>query len=187
MRIIVVFRNPVKPTAARIDGLVRPFSRGAVPVDRSQALKQNVATMPIQHWLLKTEPSEFAFEDLVAKGRVTWDGISNPLALKHLRSTRAGDLALIYHTGDERSAVGIARILTAPYPDPKRNAPPRSVVVDIEPVTALPRPVSLQDIKADPQFKGFDLLRISRLSVVPVSAQHWKILMKMSGAKSPRA
>ena len=142
--------------------------------------------MPIQHWLLKTEPSEFAFEDLVARGRETWDGISNPLALKHLRSTRAGDLALIYHTGKERSAVGIARILAAAYPDPKRNAPPGSVVVDIEPVAALPRPISLQDMKANPELQGFDLLRISRLSVVPVSAPHWKILMKMSGARLSR-
>jgi predicted RNA-binding protein with PUA-like domain len=142
--------------------------------------------MPIQHWLLKTEPSEFAFEDLVARGRETWDGISNPLALKHLRSTRAGDLALIYHTGEERSAVGIARIVGAPYPDPKRKNP-SLVVVDLEPVAALPLPVSLQAMKANPKLKGFDLLRISRLSVVPVSAQHWLILMKMSGAGSPSA
>jgi len=139
--------------------------------------------MPIQHWLLKTEPSEFSFDDLLARGRETWDGISNPLALQHLRSTRAGDLALIYHTGKVRAAVGIARILGAPYPDPKRKAPSQ-VVVDIEPVAALPRPVSLQAMKANAKLKGLELLRISRLSVVPVSREHWKILLKMSGAGS---
>jgi predicted RNA-binding protein with PUA-like domain len=137
--------------------------------------------MPIQHWLLKTEPTEFSFEDLLARGRETWDGISNPLALKHLRSAGAGDLALIYHTGKVRAAVGIARIIGAPYPDPKRKNP-AAVVVDIKPVAALPRPVSLQAIKANPKLKGLELLRISRLSVVPVSPEHWKILLKMSGA-----
>jgi predicted RNA-binding protein with PUA-like domain len=138
--------------------------------------------MPIQHWLLKTEPSEFSFEDLLASGREIWDGITNPLALKHLRSTRAGDLALIYHTGKERAAVGIARILGAPYPDPKRKNPSQ-VVVEIEPVAPLPRPVSLQEMKASAELKGLQLLRISRLSVVPVSPEHWKTLLKMAGAK----
>jgi predicted RNA-binding protein with PUA-like domain len=131
---------------------------------------------------LKTEPSEFSFEDLLASGREIWDGITNPLALKHLRSTRAGDLALIYHTGKERAAVGIARILGAPYPDPKRKNPSQ-VVVEIEPVAPLPRPVSLQEMKASAELKGLQLLRISRLSVVPVSPEHWKTLLKMAGAK----
>ena len=139
--------------------------------------------MPIQHWLLKTEPSEFSFEDLLASGREIWDGISNPLALKHLRSTRAGDLALIYHTGNVRAAVGIARILGAPYADPKKKNPSQ-VVVEIEPVAPLPRAVSLQEMKASAELKGLLLLRISRLSVVPVSPEHWKILMKMGGARS---
>ena len=139
--------------------------------------------MPIQHWLLKTEPSEFSFEDLLASGREIWDGISNPLALKHLRSTHAGDLALIYHTGKVRAAVGIARILGAPYPDPKRKNP-SLVVVEIEPVAPLPRAVALQEMKASAELKGLQLLRISRLSVVPVSPEHWKILLKMAGAKS---
>jgi predicted RNA-binding protein with PUA-like domain len=139
--------------------------------------------MPIQHWLLKTEPSEFSFHDLLARGRETWDGITNPLALQHLRSAGAGDLALIYHTGSVKAAVGIARIIGAPYPDPKRKSS-SAVVVDIEPVAPLPRPVSLQAIKANPKLKGLALLRISRLSVVPVNREHWKILLKMSGARS---
>ena len=138
--------------------------------------------MPIQHWLLKTEPSEFSFEDLLASGREIWDGISNPLALKHLRSTRAGDLALIYHTGNVRAAVGIARILGAPYPDPKKKNPSQ-VVVEIEPVAPLPRAVSLQEMKASAELKGLLLLRISRLSVVPISPEHWKIILKMGGAR----
>ena len=136
--------------------------------------------MPIQHWLLKTEPSEYSFEDLIAHGREAWDGISNPLALKYLRSARAGDLALIYHTGEVRSAVGIARILGAPYPDPKGKSP-NQVAVDLEPVRPLKNPVSLEAIKSQARLKGFELLRIPRLSVVPVSREHWKILLKMSG------
>ncbi|MCI0566649.1 MAG: EVE domain-containing protein, partial [Acidobacteria bacterium] len=115
--------------------------------------------MPIQYWLLKTEPSEFSFEDLLASGREIWDGITNPLALKHLRSTRAGDLALIYHTGKVRAAVGIARILGAPYPDPKGKSPAQ-VVVEIEGVAPLLRPVSLQEMKANAKLKGLELLRI---------------------------
>ena len=146
-------------------------------------LKQNDATMPIQHWLFKTEPSTYAFEDLVQKGRDTWDGITNPLALKHLRSTRAGDLVLIYHTGEARAAVGIARILGAPYADPKGKRP-ALVVVDLEPLRRLSRPVSLQEMKAEPKLKGLALLRISRLSVVPVSRDHWSIILKISGTRS---
>jgi predicted RNA-binding protein with PUA-like domain len=152
-------------------------------VDSPRSLKQNDATMPIQHWLLKTEPSEYSFEDLVASGRESWDGITNPLALKHLRSFRAGDLALIYHTGGVRCAVGIARILGAPYPDPKAGSPAR-VAVDLEPVRRLREPVSLEAMKGHPGLKGLELFRITRLSVVPLGKQHWNIILKMSGSPS---
>ncbi len=84
--------------------------------------------MAIRYWLLKTEPTHYSFEDLLKKGRETWDGITNPLALKHLRTARGGDLALIYHTGNVRAAVGIARVLGAAYPDPKKGNPKLAVI-----------------------------------------------------------
>jgi predicted RNA-binding protein with PUA-like domain len=138
--------------------------------------------MPIQYWLLKTEPSVYSFEDLLETEREVWDGITNPLALKYLGTAQAGDLALIYHTGDVKAAVGLARILGAPYPNPMEQNP-KHVVVDIEPVRALARPVTLQAMKENPQLKGFEMLRIPRLSFVPVSRDHWRVLMKMSGTK----
>jgi predicted RNA-binding protein with PUA-like domain len=138
--------------------------------------------MPIQHWILKTEPGDYSFEKLLEKKRTVWDGITNALALQHLRTARAGDLALIYHTGGERAAVGIARIAGAPYADPRLKDPSR-VVVDLEAVKPLSRPVSLEDMKGNPGLKGLELLRLPRLSFVPVSAAHWRILLRMSGTR----
>ncbi|HEU5181738.1 MAG TPA: EVE domain-containing protein [Candidatus Polarisedimenticolia bacterium] len=139
--------------------------------------------MPIQRWILKTEPSEYSFGDLQNKKRDTWSGVRNPLALKYLRSARAGDLALVYHTGKEKSAVGIARIVGAPYPDPAAKDS-NLTVVDLEPVRPLDHPVPLAEIKRNPKLKSLELLRISRLSVSPVSREHWNILMKMSGGEA---
>ena len=131
------------------------------------------------YWLLKTEPDCYAWDDLVRDKRTVWDGVSNALALKHMRSMQQGDAALIYHTGDERRAVGLAEIVAAPYPDPK-EADDRLVVVDVKPKTKLPRPVTLDDIKADPAFAGWDLLRISRLSVVPVPPTMWRRVLELA-------
>ena len=132
----------------------------------------------MSRWLLKTEPSTYAFADLVRDGRTTWDGVSNPVALGHLRAMKKGDEALVYHTGDEKAAVGIARVASDPYPDPKQKDP-RLVVVDLEPVRALPRPVTLKAVKADPRFADFALVRISRLSVMPVTDAQWKALLAL--------
>lgn len=132
----------------------------------------------MSRWLLKTEPSTYAFADLVRDGRTTWDGVSNPVALGHLRAMKKGDEALVYHTGDEKAAVGIARVASDPYPDPKLKDP-RLVVVDLEPVRALPRPVTLKAVKADPRFADFALVRISRLSVMPVTDAQWKALLAL--------
>ena len=136
--------------------------------------------MPIQRWILKTEPTEYSFADLQKKKRDTWSGVRNPLALKYLRSARAGDLALVYHTGKEKAAVGIARVVGAPYPDPAAKDPALAVV-DLEPVRPLDHPVSLAEIKRHPKLKTLELVRLSRLSVSPVSPEHWDILIKMSG------
>src|SRR5438552_2495956 len=124
-------------------------------------------------WLLKTEPDCYAWEQLVKDKKAVWDGVSNAAALKHIRSMKKGDLAFIYHTGDERAAVGVAEIASDPYPDPKEKDE-RLVVVNLKPKTKLPQPVTLSDIKADPAFAGWDLLRIGRLSVVPVPDAMWK-------------
>jgi predicted RNA-binding protein with PUA-like domain len=131
-----------------------------------------------RHWILKTEPSEYAFADLVRERRTRWEGVSNPVALKHLRSMLEGDDAFIYHTGNEKSLVGLARIVSAPYPDPKDA---RLVVVDIEAGKPLPRPVPLAAIKADPAFAELGLVRMGRLSVVPVEPAQWKRLLGMAG------
>ena len=131
-----------------------------------------------RHWVLKTEPSEYGFPDLVRDRRTRWEGVSNPVALKHLRSMLAGDDALIYHTGNEKAVVGLARVASAPYPDPRD---PKLVVVDVEAVKPLPRAVPLAEIKAEPAFAGLGLVRVPRLSVVPVEPAQWKRLLAMAG------
>jgi predicted RNA-binding protein with PUA-like domain len=136
----------------------------------------------VARWLLKTEPSCYGWEQLVKDKKAVWDGVSNAVALKHIRSMKKGDLALIYHTGDERAAVGVAEIASDPYPDPKEKDE-RLVVIDLKPKGKLPQPVTLADIKADPAFAGWDLLRIGRLSVVPVPDAMWKRVEELANSK----
>jgi predicted RNA-binding protein with PUA-like domain len=133
------------------------------------------------YWILKTEPSTYGFPDLVRERRTRWSGVSNPVALKHLRSMQEGDEAFIYHTGGEKSLVGRARVVRAAYPDPDQDDP-RLVVVDVEAGAQLPRPVALAQVKADPAFKTFDLVRLPRLSVIPVEPEQWRRLLSMAGA-----
>ena len=129
-------------------------------------------------WLFKTEPGDYSYADLERDGRTIWDGVGNTWALKNLREVRKGDLTLIYHTGKERAIAGEARVVSDPYPDPQADDP-KLVVVDIAPVRAWTRPVSLSDIKADPAFSEFTLVKFSRLSVMPVAPDIWKKLEKM--------
>ena len=136
--------------------------------------------LPTNHWLVKTEPSTYSFADLQRDRRTTWDGVSSAAALIHLRAMRKGDEVLVYHSGPEKSVVGLARLASDPYPDP-RLGDPRRVVVDLVPVRALPRPVPLAAIKSDRRFADFALVRISRLSVMPVSAAQWEELLKLGG------
>lgn len=132
-----------------------------------------------RHWVLKTEPSEYGFPDLVRDRRTRWEGVSNPVALKHLRSMLEGDEVLIYHTGTEKALVGLARVVSLPYPDPKD---PKLVVVDVESIRPLPRTVSLAEIKAEAAFADLGLVRVPRLSVVPVEPAQWKRLLAIAGA-----
>ena len=133
-------------------------------------------------WLLKTEPEHYSYADLERDGVTVWDGVANNTALMHIRAMQPGDLALIYHTGDERQAVGLAEITSAPYPDPQAGDP-KLAVVDLRPLRRLPQPVTLAAVKADPAFADFALVRQGRLSVVPVTPEQWRKLLGMAGEK----
>ena len=139
-----------------------------------------------QYWLLKTEPSDYSYADLNRDGKTVWDGVSNNLALKHLRNMKAGDLAFLYHTGKERALVGIAEVISDPYPDPKKNDP-KLAVVDVKVREQLPQSVSLADVKADSEFSDFLLVRLPRLSVMPVTPPQWNRLLAMAGASQWRS
>jgi predicted RNA-binding protein with PUA-like domain len=132
-------------------------------------------------WLFKTDPDTYSFADLSRKksGDV-WDGVKNAVALRHLREVREGDRVLIYHTGDEKAIVGLARVTRSAYPDPKGDDP-KLVVVDVVAEGGVPTPVTLAAVKADPKFKDFDLVRLGRLSVMPVPEILWKDLLKRAG------
>jgi predicted RNA-binding protein with PUA-like domain len=132
-----------------------------------------------QRWLFKTEPSAYSFARLEADRRTVWDGVKNALALKHLAAVAKGDEVLVYHTGDEKAAVGIARVARGAYPDPQQKDA-KLLVVDLEAGEALPRPVTLADMRANPKLAGFDLLRLPRLSVMPVSAAQWAEILRMA-------
>ena len=134
------------------------------------------------YWILKTDADTYPFEQLERERRAVWDGVSNALALKHIRSMAKGDRAFIYHSGDEKALVGLARIVSDPYPDPKAGDP-RLTVVDIEAGDRLPRPVTLAAVKADPAFADLGLVRMSRLSVIPVPPEQWSRLLGMAGAR----
>jgi predicted RNA-binding protein with PUA-like domain len=128
--------------------------------------------MTAMNWLFKEEPSHYSFDALVKDRKTVWSGVRNPLAQKHLRSVKKGDRIFYYHTGDEKSVVGVARALGDAYADPGDKSG-KAAVVDVGPVQKLARPVALAEIKADSAFKDFALVRISRLSVMPVSDAYW--------------
>jgi predicted RNA-binding protein with PUA-like domain len=129
------------------------------------------------YWLLKTEPSTYSFADLQRDKQTRWDGITNPAALKFLRSASAGDRAVVYHTGDEKSAVGVAEIVKPAYADPKNE---KLSVVDIKARDPLKKPVSLATIKSERVFADSPLVRQGRLSFVPLTDAQWKRLMDLA-------
>jgi len=129
-------------------------------------------------WLLKTEPSEYSFADLLRDKRTTWDGVTNALAIRHLRAMSKGDEALIYHTGSERAVVGVADVVRVGGDD-------QTPVVEIKPRRVLKRAVGLSEIRNDKAFTGWDLLRLPRLSVMPVSESQWKRLVELSERSEP--
>lgn len=131
-------------------------------------------------WLLKSEPNDYSYDDLERDTSTVWDGVRNFSALRHMRDVKKGDEAFIYHTGKERAVVGIAAVTSDAYPDPQDDDP-RIVVFDVEPQRKLPEPVTLAAIKADPAFEGFDLVRLPRLSAMPVPDELWNRIVKMGG------
>ena len=133
-------------------------------------------------WLVKEEPSSYSYDDLARDRRTSWTGVRNPLAQKHLRGIRKGDSIFFYHTGNEKSVVGIARAATDAYPDPADETG-KLYAVDVEPVTKLKAPVTLAAIKAEKAFASFPLVRMSRLSVMPVTDEEWTRIERMSGTK----
>lgn len=130
-------------------------------------------------WLVKQEPTTYSYDMLEKDKKTIWDGVHNNLALKHIRSMKKGEMAFFYHTGDEKQVVGIIEITTNPYPNPKEDDE-RFVVVDVKPVLRLRRPVKLDEIKKDNKFKDWELLRISRLSVMPVPKNLWDEIIRKS-------
>ncbi len=129
------------------------------------------------YWLFKEEPDHYSFADLQRDGSTTWDGITNNLALQNLRKVRPGDRVFFYHTGKVKSVVGEMRVTGEPVSAP---GDPKDVSVEVTAVRPLPRPVSLTEIKADKTLAGWDLVRNSRLSIVPVTAEQWRRVEALS-------
>jgi predicted RNA-binding protein with PUA-like domain len=132
------------------------------------------------YWLLKTEPSTYSWADLEKAGKATWDGVTNPAAVANIRKAVAGDLVAIYHTGDEKAVVGIAEVVSAPYPDPKDA---KLAVFDLAPKKPVAQPVTLATIKADAAFADSPLVKMGRLSVVALDATQWKTLLSLAKTK----
>lgn len=130
-------------------------------------------------FLVKEEPDNYSFDAFVTDGGTRWSGVKNPLAQKHLRSIQKGDEVFYYHTGKEKAVVGIAKAAGRAYPDPADKTG-KAYVVDLKPVRKLARPVTLAEIKADQRFADFALVRMSRLSVMPVTDQQAKWILKLS-------
>jgi predicted RNA-binding protein with PUA-like domain len=136
----------------------------------------------LNHWILKTDADVYPFEQLERDRKAVWDGVRNAVALKHISSMAPNDGLLIYHSGQGKELVGLAHVTSSPYPDPKQNDP-KLFVVDIEADKRLPETVSLAAIKADPFFADLPLVRMPRLSVIPVPGPQWKKLLSMAGVK----
>jgi len=132
------------------------------------------------YWLLKSEPSKYSWDQMVKDGRTHWDGVRNFQAANNLRAMQEGDRAFFYHSNEGKEIVGIVEVARTFYPDPGDSSG-KFGMIDVAPVRALPRSVSLAEMKGVPELAGFSLLRQSRLSVCPVSEEEWKVLCRMAG------
>src|SRR5579883_747920 len=129
-------------------------------------------------WLFKEEPEHYSFADLQRDRTTIWDGVSNTLAQKHLRQVKAGDRVLYYHTGKEKAIVGEMKVVDGPKPDPNSDDP-KAVIVKVKAMHRWPGPVTLERIKKEPAFASWELVRLPRLSVVPVSSDQWQRLEEL--------
>jgi predicted RNA-binding protein with PUA-like domain len=132
------------------------------------------------HWLIKSEPSVYSWDQFVKDKKTSWTGVRNAQAAINLKAMKVGDLCFFYHSNEGKEIVGIAKVVKTAYLDPTDKAG-KAVTVDVAPVEPLKQPVTLAAIKADPKFKELGLVRQSRLSVSPVGDEHWKLIVKMAG------
>jgi predicted RNA-binding protein with PUA-like domain len=135
--------------------------------------------MTMAYWLLKSEPGAWSWDDQVRDGRAEWDGVRNHQAANNMKAMKKGDLGFFYHSGDERRIVGVVEVVKEYYPDPT-DASGRFGMVDVKAVKPVARPVTLTEIKAEPRLSELALVRQSRLSVVPVGSEEWKLLCAMA-------
>lgn len=133
----------------------------------------------VNYWLAKQEPTSYNFDMLKKDKKTMWDGVHNNLALKHMSSMKKGDQIFFYHSGDERQIVGIMEVASNPYPNPEEDNE-RYIVVDVKYKKPLKKPIGLDEIKKKAKFRDWDLLRLSRLSVMPVPKGIWDEIIKMS-------
>lgn len=132
------------------------------------------------YWLMKEEPTHYSFDELVKDKVTSWDGIRNATALIHLRKVKKGDQAFFYHTGKVKAVVGTARFVSDAYQDLSAGDR-RMAAAEVKPLKRLPRPVTLKEMRVNRKLSGLDLLRISRLSFMPVSPEHWEEILRMAG------
>ncbi len=132
----------------------------------------------MNHWLVKSEPDAFGWDQQVANGVEPWTGVRNHMARANLQAMREGDRAFFYHSNIGKEVVGVVEVVREAYPDPSAESGPW-VCVDMKAVAPMPRPVALAEIKADPRFADLALVRQSRLSVMPVSPEHWAMICKL--------
>ena len=137
-------------------------------------------TRRMAHWLMKSEPEAYSWDDLVRDGGTEWDGVRNNAARLHLKAMKPGDEAFLYHSMSDKAVVGIMKVTRGAEPDPKA---PDWVRVRVEPVRKLERPVTLAEIKAEPRLAAMELIRQSRLSVAPVRREEWDLILNMAGTK----
>ena len=137
------------------------------------------------YWLVKSEPDVFGWNQQVANGVEPWTGVRNAMAANNLKAMKQGDLSFFYHSNIGKEIVGVVRVVREAYPDPTDETG-RWVCVDVQAVSGFPKPVTLAEIKADPEFAELALVRMSRLSVMAVSEEHWKKLAKMGGWKKSK-
>ncbi|MFC3124998.1 EVE domain-containing protein [Pseudoroseomonas globiformis] len=141
----------------------------------------------MRHWLVKSEPDAFSWDQQVANKVEPWTGVRNAQAASHLKAMRKGDLAFFYHSNLGKEIVGVVEVAREAYPDPTEEVPegkaPRWVCTDMRAVGPVPRPVPLSAIKLEPRLDGIALVRQSRLSVMPISLEHWEVLCRLGGWK----